>query len=311
MLNVTFKQLRAFVVLANELNFSRAAQRLHVTAPTLTAAIKSLEETLQLKLFDRTTRAVTLTEQSVRFLSIAKRLIDDLERAMTDLDDQVNLQAGSVAVAGATSFLSYVLSPTIKELSSTHPAIRVRLVEAGTTAVIDDVLNGDADFGITTFHGKHPKLESTHILSDRVSVVCNRDHPFAKTDEPISIKELQKHVFIGLTKNNGLRQVIERDQRLPEICRNPTYEVSVVHLIKPLIKAGIGIALLPEMAARAISDHEIVSVPLKASIWRHMHIVTCRGRSLTPAAEQLKAMVLIQLQKLKGNKMISIAKIIQ
>jgi LysR family carnitine catabolism transcriptional activator len=310
MLNVTFKQLRAFVVLANELNFSRAAQRLHVTAPTLTAAIKSLEETLQLKLFDRTTRAVTLTDQSVRFLSIARRLIEDLERGITDLGEQVNLQSGSVAIAGASSFLSYVLSPTIKQLSTTHPGIRVRLVEAGTTTVIDDVLNGDADFGITTFHGKHPKLASTHILSDRVSVVCSLDHPLALVDEPISIKELDKHVFIGLTKNNGLRQVIERDQRLPEICRNPAYEVSVVHLIKPLIKAGIGIALLPEMASSAISDHEIVNLPLKASIWRHMHIVTCRGRSLTPAAEHLKAMILIRLQKLKGNKMIAISKIL-
>jgi DNA-binding transcriptional LysR family regulator len=118
-------------------------------------------------------------------------------------------------------------------------------------------------------------------------------------------------VFIGLTKNNGHRQAIERDQRLPEICRNPTYEVSVVHLIKPLIKAGIGIALLPEMASSAISDKELVSLPLKTSIWRHMHIVTCRGRSLTPAAEHLKAMILIQLQKLKGNKMISISKTVQ
>ncbi len=311
MLNVTFKQLRAFVVLANELNFSKAAQRLHVTAPTLTAAIKSLEETLQLKLFDRTTRAVTLTDQSVRFLSIARRLIEDLERGIADLDDQVTLQSGSVAVAGASSFLSYVLSPTIKQLSATHPGIRVKMVEAGTTTVIDDVLNGDADFGITTLHGKHPKLETTHILSDRVSVVCPRDHPLALANKPIAMKELDKHVFIGLTKNNGHRQVIERDQRLPETCRNPAYEVSVVHLIKPLIKARIGIALLPEMASSAISDQEIVSFPLKTSIWRHMHIVTCRGRSLTPAAEHLKAMILIQLQKLKENKMISISKLVR
>ena len=309
--NVTFKQLRAFVVLAHELNFTKAAAKLHVTAPTLTVAIKSLEETLQLKLFDRTTRAVKLTDQSTRFLSVAQRLIDDLERAITDLDEQVSLEAGSVAVVGAASFLSYVLSPTIQQLASAHPAIKVRLVEAGTTAVIEDVLNGDADFGMTTFHGNHPKLESAHILSDRVSVVCSRNHPLAQSGEPIAIKELARQVFIGLTKNNGLRHVLEQDQRLPEICRNPAYEVSVVHLIKPLLKAGIGIALLPEMACRTISDHDIVSVPLKASIWRHMHIVTCRGRSLTPAAEQLKATVLMQLQKLKGNKMISTTKLIQ
>ncbi len=303
-MDVTFKQLRAFVVLAEELNFSKAAERLHITPPTLTAAIKSLEETLELRLFDRTTRAVKLTAQSSHFLSVAERLIEDLERAIAAIDEQVNLQAGSVAVSGAASFLSYVLIPVVTQLSATHPAIRVRLAEAGTTTVIEDVLNGDADFGVTTLPVQHPKLDSTRILSDRVSIACNRRHPLALSLEPISLKKLEKHVFIGLTKNNGLRQVIERDQRLPEICRRPSYEVSVVHLIKPLLTADVGVALLPELALQAIADNDIVHIPLKASMWRHLHLVTYRGRSLTPAAEQLKALVLAQLQVQKGNKMI-------
>jgi len=71
MKNVTFKQLRAFVVLAQELNFSKAAVRLHVTAPTLTASIKNLESSLKIQLFDRSTRAVKLTNQSIHFLSTA------------------------------------------------------------------------------------------------------------------------------------------------------------------------------------------------------------------------------------------------
>lgn len=306
MINVTFKQLRAFVVLANELNFSKAAARLNVTGPTLTASIKTLEVALEIKLFDRSTRSVKLTNQSTHFLSIAERLLDDLERAITDMHEQVNLHAGSVVVCGATSFLSYVLTPAIKFLASTYPGVRVRLQEAGTAAVISDVVTDKADFGITTLWGKEPQLDAIKLISDRVGVVCNTNHAFAKRSTPITLKELEKQIFIGLSRQNGLKQVIDRENQLPEICRKPSYEVSVVHLLKPLISDDVGIALLPAMAAKAITDKKIVYIPLKTSIWRHVHFVTRRGRSLSPAAERLKQLVFDQLIRYKGDATIQI-----
>jgi len=307
MTTVTFKQLRAFVVLANELNFSKAAARLHVTAPTLTASIKSLEAALKIKLFDRSTRAVKLTNQSTHFLSIAERLIEDLDRAIGDMDEQVSLNAGSVVVCGATSFLAYVLTPAVKLLASTYPGVRVRLQEAGTSTVISDVVTDQADFGITTLWSREPELDAIKLLSDRVGVVCHRTHSFAKRVIPITHKELEEHTFIGLSKQNGLRQVLDRENRLPESCRKPSYEVSVVHLLKPLISGDVGIALLPAMAAKAITDTDIVYVPLKMSIWRHVHLVTRKGRSLSPAASKLKKFMFEQLIKYKEEDTIQIS----
>lgn len=305
-MNVTFKQLKAFVVLANELNFSKAAARLHVTGPTLTASIKSLESALQVKLFDRSTRSVKLTAQSLHFLSIADRLLDDLDRAIGDMKDQVDLHAGSVVVSGATSFLFYVITPAVKVLSIQHPAIKVKLIEAATDNVISDVTSGEADFGITTLLAKDPDLDAANLVSDRIGVICNRNHPFALRSQPVSTKELEGHTFISLSKQNGLRSVIDREERLPEVCKRPAYEASVVHLLKPMIKDGIGIALLPAMASKSITDKDVVYVPLKAAIWRRIHFVTNKGRSLSPAAEQLKKLMFDQLVRFRGDAMIKI-----
>lgn len=306
MKNVTLKQLRAFVVLAQELNFSKAAARLHITAPTLTASIKGLESSLRIQLFDRSTRSVKLTRQSIHFLSTAERLLEDMDRAISDMTEQVNLQAGSVSVTGAASFLSYVVTPAIKSLAVTHPAIRVRLTESGTSKVLSDVMNGQADFGITTLWGKEPVLNATKLLSDRLGVVCHRKHLFGQRTKPININELEGNTFISLSTENGLRQVLDHELRLPDICKKTAYEVSATHLLKPLIKQDVGIALLPALASKAIIDEEIVYVPLQLSVWRHVHFVTHRGRSLSPAATFLKNLIFNQLDQFLGDQTIRI-----
>lgn len=307
MKNVTFKQLRAFVVLAQELNFSKAAARLHITPPTLTASIKGLESSLRVQLFDRSTRAVKLTNQSVHFLSTAERILEDMDRAITDMSEQVNLQAGSVAITGADSFLSYVVTPAIKSLALTHPAIRVRLIEAGTSTALSDVTNGQADFAITTLWSREPVLNATKLLSDRLGIVCHREHLFGQRTSPIKTKELEGNTFISLSKDNGLRQLLDRENRLPDICKKSAYEVSASHLLKSLIKKDVGIALLPALASKAITDDEIVFVPLQLSVWRHVHFVTHRGRSLSPAATFLKKLIFDQLDQFSGDRAIRLS----
>src|SRR5919205_1072597 len=100
-MNITLKQLRAFAAVAREQSFTRAAERLHVTQSALTAAIKALEEELNLRLFDRSTRAVVLTPQGQHFLPVAEKLLRDLTESLDDLKTLADRQRGSVTVAAA------------------------------------------------------------------------------------------------------------------------------------------------------------------------------------------------------------------
>ena len=175
------------------------------------------------------------------------------------------------------------------------------------TCVLSRLGKGVAALRAAIAQQRHPELEASNLVSDRIGVICNRNHPFAIRAQPIPTHELDGNTFIALSKQNGLRAVIDREKRLPEICKRPQYEASVVHLIKPMIKDGIGIALLPAMASRSITDKDVVYVPLKAAVWRHVHFVTHKGRSLSPAAAHLKKLVLEQLSRFKGDSMVRVS----
>lgn len=304
--SMTFKQLRAFVVLAREQSFVRAAERLHVAPPTLTAAIKTLEDALELRLFDRSTRSVVPTAQARAFLPVAERLLEELDRALSDLHSKASLQTGSVVVTGATSFIAYVLSPAVARLATAHRGVRVRLNEAATEAARRAVLDGEADFGVTTLHEPDPSLSATRLATDRFGLVCHQDHPLAAGQRPVTLSQLAACSFVGLTRLNGVRAILEADRRLPEAARRPAYEVSDVPLLAPLIAQGVGVALLPAMAARSIGGGGLVFRRLAEVVQRHIYFVRPRGRSLAPAAQALAELMLDELQRLPGDDAVSV-----
>ncbi|HSV78329.1 MAG TPA: LysR family transcriptional regulator [Ramlibacter sp.] len=308
MVNVTFKQLRAFVVLAREQSFVRAAERLHVTPPTLTASIKMLEEALDLRLFDRSTRSVILTGHARSFLPVAERLLEDLDHALAELSGKAALHTGSVVVTGATSFIAYVLSPAVARLAVAHPGVRVRLNEAATEAARRSVLDGEADFGVTTLHAADASLAATRLVTDRFGLLCHRDHSLAALGAPVPLAELGSHVFVGLSRLNAVQAILEADRRVPDSARRPAYEVSDVPLLAPLIERGVGLALLPAMAARTIAHRSLVFRPIAAVLQRHIYFITQRGRTLAPAAYALVELMLDELQRLPSDPFVSVSR---
>ncbi len=169
-------------------------------------------------------------------------------------------------------------------------------------------LEGEADFGVTTLHDSDPALSATRLASDRFGLVCHRDHPLAAGKTPVSTAELAACAFVGLTRLNGVRVILEADRRLPEAARRPAYEVSDVPLLAPLIEQGVGVALLPSMAARSIARPSLVFRPLAGMMQRHIYFIRLRGSSLAPAAHALVELMLNELHRLPGNGSVSVSR---
>ena len=306
MSQVTFKQLQAFVVLAQVQSFGRTAERLHVTPPTVTAAIKALESAIGIRLFDRSTRSVMLTPHAERFLPTAERLLLDLERALDDLKALQERRKGSVVACGATSFIASVLAPAVAELATTYPEIRVQLIQAPTVSIVRQVTEGHADFGVTSLHERTAGVDSVLLAQDRFGVVCHKQHPLAGKRRPIELKELALLSTIGLNRTNGLQAILERTADVPQNVRTPSHEVSNVSLMAPFLERNVGVALLPALAARNLRHAPVVFRPLKAVITRELYLVTRRGRSLSPAAESLVHIMFGHLRKLQGDSMLTV-----
>ena len=305
--NVTFKQLQAFVILCHERNFRSTSERLCVTPPAVTATIQSLEETIGLKLFDRSTRSVSLTPYAEDFLPIAERLLEDLERALKDLHSLTRMEKGSVIVTGASSMISYVIAPAVAELASQHPEVKVTLLQDSTEGAVRQVLEAKADFCITAFGDNTQDVASHPLIEDRFGVTCHQDHPLAlQMKQSVTPNDAANYATIGLSRGNGLRAVFEHDQKLPPSFRRPSQEVSNVVLMKSFIEQNLGIAILPALAARLLLHPQIVFIPIRRPLHRRLNIVKRRGRNLSPAAKLLCQLMFDKLTLLDNDPMIKV-----
>lgn len=298
--NVTLRQLRAFLAVTRERNFTRAAARLRLTQSALTLSIKTLEAEVGVRLLDRTTRSVVPTVQGERFIVVAERLIEDMERALDDLWAHAERQRGLVVVAATASLISHAFAPALGTLARRHPGISVRIVEEHTAGAARRLLAGEVDFAVTTLPSPDPALEAMPLLRDQFGLVCPADHPLASTGNAPGWDVLRDHPALGLSAESGIRALIERHAGGEFAQRRPRYEVSNVAGLQSLVEQGLGVAAMPALAALPMTQANLVFRLLVPAVHRVVYLARQPGRSPTPAASALVAVLLERLQGLAG-----------
>jgi len=301
-MNITLKQLRAFVMVAHEGSFTRAADNLHVTQSTLTSSIKILESELDMRLLDRSTRSVTLTAQGAQFLPTCDRLLRELSESIEEMRMTATRQRGSVVLAAAASFINYVLSPALASMARNYPGINARLLEETTEGVVRLVLGGEADFGVTTLFEKVPTLDSALLLTDRYGVVYRSPHALDTVAEPLRWNDVSAHTMIAVNRSNGIRVLVDRHSGIPSACKNPVYEVGSVSTLQGLLEQGFGYAVLPALAARPMIGRGLQFKPLsRPRLQRNLYVVKKKGRTLTPAATAMLEAMATSLAQIEQN----------
>ncbi|MFC6673828.1 LysR family transcriptional regulator [Marinobacterium aestuariivivens] len=293
--NISIRHLRAFVAVARHGSFTRAAEHLHLTQSSLTATIKQLEQQAGLTLLDRTTRRVLLNPEGERFLPVAERLLSDFDTAVTDLQAVAEHQHGQVGIAASPSTLARLLPPVVKEFHARYPRIGILLRDHSAAGIEQHVLANDVDFGIGGNHSDQPDLSYTPILRDRFGVVLSPDHPLARRREPLDWKDLDQEELLMLSTDTGIRaQLSKYPARHGTGLRldRPTIEVSNPAGLAALVEAGLGLSILPALAAGTRSFEQLLFRPLdNPAIHRDLYILQRRGRSLSPAADAMLRLV--------------------
>ncbi|MCF3947531.1 LysR family transcriptional regulator [Acidiphilium sp. AL] len=307
MLNVTIRQLRAFILVSRERSFTRAAARLHVSASALTVSIRDLEAEIGLRLFDRSTRSVEATPQAIAFLPIAERLLDELDRALEDLHSFAERQKGSVTVSAAASFIVFVLAPAIAELAQIYPNITVRVVEDTTEGTTSRVLSGEADFGVTTlWRTADDAFTAIPLLQDRYGILAPLGHPLTRGDGPLDWSALLPYPIVSLGPEAGIRAQLDHHPKLRSLLARPTYEVSNVAALQALVSRSAGISVVPALMARQAGDRAMAFRPLiRPSLQREIFLVRARRRNFAPAAQALVSLMLETLRMFASDEYIS------
>ena len=178
-MNINLNQLRVFVAVARLGNFTRAAERLRLSQPSMSLHIRQLEQDLGVRLFDRSTRSVALTRAGEDFLPTAERLLDDVKSAVASVADLAARRRGRVVVAVLPSVAAELLPRAIAALHARHPDITVSLRDDVAELIPARVRSGEVDFGLGAIDSIDADIAGSPLVSDELIAVFPPSHPLA------------------------------------------------------------------------------------------------------------------------------------
>ncbi|HZF85922.1 MAG TPA: LysR family transcriptional regulator, partial [Burkholderiaceae bacterium] len=254
--------------------------------------IRSLEDAVGTRLFDRNTRSVQLTPEGRLFEPSARQLLADASRALADLADHVERRKGRVHVAALPSLAAGWLPALFAEYRAAWPGVTIALSDLLSDACIDLVRGGQADFALAAagLRGNDAAELHTRVLgSERFHLVCRADHPLA-TAPRLALRQLAPWPFIHMTRNSSVRQALEA--ALHPLQMNTVLEVEQLATVMGMVEAGLGISVVPTLTLYQFRRDTIVTraLPLPA-LRRRMLLVRRREGSLSAAAQALHDLV--------------------
>lgn len=284
-MNITLNQLRAFVAVARERSFTRAAETLATSQPSISLLIKQLETALGLKLFDRTTKELHLTAEAANFLPTIERLNEDLDAALQDLLATAERRRGRVSLAVLPSIATNVLPDTVASFAAKYPNIRISVRDDNTKAICQQVRNGEVDLGVAGHVEGDADLMFEPLLRDPFGMVAHPEHELAQTTGPVAWSELAEYQFISFGLDTGLRPLFETVRERPENIRKPLIEAANIGPVLAMLRANIGIGALPHLALAKDENGLVFRTLVDPPLFREIALVTRPNRSLSPAAE--------------------------
>ncbi len=283
-MNITLRQLEAFVAVQRYGRFRLAAEHLHVTQSALSMLVRDLEAQLGLRLLDRHTRMVRLTEAGADFLPVAQKALADLETALARSRDAATLRRGRVSIAASTVLGNTLLPWAIHAFAARNPGIRCVLKDCAEEEIRHRVRVGDVDFGVGTALDPDPELAELPLLEDRLIAIVGPGHPLG-AKRSITWRELTAHPLIVLNAESPLRKLVDRTLVEAGIAVEPAYEASFSSTVISMVAAGLGVAALP-VNARQVSARVKVHARwlVRPVVPRRVCLFTRRDATETPAA---------------------------
>lgn len=281
-----FKQIDAFVNVAKYKSFSKAAEAIYLSQPTVSAHIASLEEDLNKTLFDRNGKDVTLTYAGTIFLEYAINLINMRNTAISNLSEIDKKISGKLTIASSTTPCRFLLPSLVKSYHDEYKEVTYDIKEESTQKVVDMILSGHADIGIVGEIIKDSRLNYKKIGDDRLTLISN----MPSLPKNLTLDQLLKQSFVLRERGSATRHIFEEMLQLKgfSIDRIKVFaEVNSLEAVLQFVKNSIGVSMVSQLAcedyinAKLIKEHNLEGL----DITRGIYIVTHIKRTLTPAAK--------------------------
>jgi DNA-binding transcriptional LysR family regulator len=288
--NVSTRQIRAFLQIARLQSFTKAAEQVHISQAGLSMMVKELEEQLGSRLFDRTTRSVALTEAGRRFQPVAARVMEELTTVSATLGEVSERTVGTLRIA-ATPLVSASLLPSVfKSFAKSHPGVTLELVDAELGEVRRRVLEGEADIGLGFFFKPAAGVVRTPLFRFRLMRVSPPDGGRVGVEGSAPWSSLVHARLISLPHGNPIQSLIESHLKAIGRANEDRPVVNFFGTLIGMVEAGLGTAVIPSFALTDCLRHRVrVAMLTKPSAAIDLFCATRRGAGTKPIATDFAA----------------------
>ena len=259
-MNLQLEELRSFVVLARELHFGRASRRLFISQPALSKQIQKIEQKVGGPLFARTNRKVILTSAAQVLLPLALSLLSGSETALQRTREAVQGRAGTLRIGFGIASASQILPRTILRFRRAYPQVELQMRDMSTPSQVAALLSATIDVGILRMPVEHRELHSFPLFRERLVAVVPRSVQYDSRSGLVSLRDrsfIQLPKTTSITLHEHLARVFNRAGFTPRIVQ----EANELFTILNLVRAGIGVSLVPSAAMRmkvpGVKFHEL------------------------------------------------------
>jgi LysR family transcriptional regulator, hydrogen peroxide-inducible genes activator len=277
--------LKSFVAVAEAPSFSRAAETLHWTQPTLSRQIARLEAELGTKLFERYGRHVECTMAGQVLLPLAQAIVARTEEAIGLVKEIAGAGSSTVRFGAVGNVFAMLLTPILVSFLAEHPDATVELIEKDDTQLEEAVVSGELDCAVMTPWGSN-RAATQYLLTEELVLLVPPGHRLASEPViPLSMLAGESILLPRATMNAGniVADTLRRAGHKPRF----SYRANYPELTKALVRRGLGVAPVPRMLASTAAQDGLVAVPFQERLTRDLVFVYPRDRPLSTAARSL------------------------
>lgn len=281
------RQLGYFLEVAKQLSFSKAAEKLNVTQPTLSKMVKNLEEELDILLFDRTTKHMKLTDAGEIVFEEAQEIMRLMDNLSSKLADSLKIKKGNIKIGLPPVIGSLFFPKLIRDFRQHYPNIHLGFEEEGGKKVEKMVEEGSVDFGFAVLPVNDALFDSYPFVKSELKLIVHSEHPLANVDS-MPLNRLINESFLFLREDFALHDRIREHCIQAGFIPSVIYESSQWDFISEMVANGHGVAILPEPLCRKLDPSVIKTISItEPRIPWNLAIIWKKNKYLSYATREL------------------------
>ncbi len=276
---MTLRHMRIFVSVFQKNSITKAAQELHLAQPSVSLAVRELEDYYGIRLFDRIGRHIAPTECGKEFYEYAVHIVslfNEMEKKMRNWDTFGTLRIGASITIG-----THILPVLIRRYQEQFPDLTVEAKVSKSASVEDELIHSGIDLGLIETQPSHPDLRAVPFMTDSMCVITAPDHPLASA-KSVSLTELSRFPFLMREKGSAGRELLDAAFSLQQITVSPRWESTSTQALVKAVAEGLGVSVLPYLLVKKdIEEGTVRQIPLDQPIRRNLNVIYHKSKFLT------------------------------